>query len=200
MAAVTASMLCFLKAGDHVVAAKALFGSCRYVVEDICGRVSASPRRWSTARISAQWERAIKPGTKAVFFESPTNPTLELVDVAAVAKLAHKVGALVIVDNVFATPCCRGRSNSAPTSSSIRRPSMSTARAAASAACVLGSKKYITETLHTYLKHTGPSMSPFNAWVMLKSLETLPLRVRAACRYGGKLADHLASRPGMSRA
>jgi O-succinylhomoserine sulfhydrylase len=198
MAAVSASMLCFLKAGDHIVAGRALFGSCRYVIEDICGRFGITSTLVDGRDLS-QWERAIKPGTKAVFFESPTNPTLELVDVAAVAKLAHKVGALVIVDNVFATPM-------------LQRPLAlgadvvvysTTKHIDGQGRClggvVLGSKTFIGETLHTYNKHTGPSMSPFNAWVMLKSLETLPLRVRAACETAAKLADVLAAQPGISR-
>jgi O-succinylhomoserine sulfhydrylase len=180
------------------VAGRALFGSCRYVIEDICGRFGITSTLVDGRDLS-QWERAIKPGTKAVFFESPTNPTLELVDVAAVAKLAHKVGALVIVDNVFATPM-------------LQRPLAlgadvvvysTTKHIDGQGRClggvVLGSKTFIGETLHTYNKHTGPSMSPFNAWVMLKSLETLPLRVRAACETAAKLADVLAAQPGISR-
>jgi O-succinylhomoserine sulfhydrylase len=198
MAAVSASLLCFLKAGDHIVAAKALFGSCRYVIEDICGRFGITSTLVDGKDLG-QWERAIKPGTKAVFFESPTNPTLELVDIAAVSKLAKRVGALVVIDNVFATPMLQK-----PLELGVDVVVYSTTKhvdgqGRCLGGCVLGSSKFINETLHTYLKHTGPSMSPFNAWVMLKSLETLPLRVRAACDTAAKLADHLAKRPEISR-
>ena len=198
MAAVAASLLCFLKTGDHIVAAKALFGSCRYVVEDICGRFGMKTTLVDGANL-AQWKAAIKPGTKAVFFESPTNPTLELVDIKAVADLAHAVGALVIVDNVFATPMLQRPLQLGADIVVYSTTKHIDGQGRCLGGVVLGPKKYITETLHTYLKHTGPSMSPFNAWVMLKSLETLPLRVRAACDTAAKLADFLAKQKGLSR-
>jgi O-succinylhomoserine sulfhydrylase len=198
MAAVSASMLSFLKTGDHVVAAKALFGSCRYVVEDICGRFGITSTMVDGADLS-QWERAIRPGTKVVFFESPTNPTLDLVDVAAVSKLAHKVGALVIVDNVFATPMLQKPLELGADIVVYSTTKHVDGQGRCLGGVVLGPKKYINETLHAYLKHTGPSMSPFNAWVMLKSLETLPLRVRAACDTAAKLADALADHKGVSK-
>ncbi len=198
MAAVSASLLCFLKQGDHVVAAKALFGSCRYVIEDICGRFGITSTLVDGADL-AQWERAIKPGTKAVFFESPTNPTLELVDVAAVSKLAHKVGAMVIVDNVFATPMLQKPLELGADVVVYSTTKHVDGQGRCLGGVVLGSKDYIEKTLHTFLKHTGPSMSPFNAWVMVKSLETLPLRVRAACDTAARLADHLATQPGIAK-
>jgi O-succinylhomoserine sulfhydrylase len=198
MAAVAASLLCFLKAGDHIVAAKALFGSCRYVVEDICARFGMKTTLVDGADL-AQWKAAIKPGTKAVFFESPTNPTLELVDIKAVADLAHAVGALVIVDNVFATPMYQRPLQLGADIVVYSTTKHIDGQGRCLGGVVLGPRKYITETLHTYLKHTGPSMSPFNAWVMLKSLETLPLRVRAACETAAKLADVLAKHKALSR-
>jgi O-succinylhomoserine sulfhydrylase len=198
MAAVAASLLCFLRAGDHVVAAKALFGSCRYVIEDICGRFGITSTMVDGADLE-QWKAAIKPGTKAVFFESPTNPTLALVDVKAVADLAHAVGALVIVDNVFATPMLQRPLQLGADIVVYSTTKHIDGQGRCLGGIVLGPKKYITETLHTYLKHTGPSLSPFNAWVMLKSLETLPLRVRAACDTAAKLADFLAGQNGLSR-
>lgn len=198
MAAVAASLLCFLKAGDHIVAAKALFGSCRYVVEDICGRFGMHTTLVDGAHLT-QWKAAIKPGTKAVFFESPTNPTLELVDIKAVADLARAVGALVIVDNVFATPMLQRPLQLGADIVVYSTTKHIDGQGRCLGGVVLGPKKYITETLHTYLKHTGPSMSPFNAWVMLKSLETLPLRVRAACDTAAKLADFLSNQKALSR-
>jgi O-succinylhomoserine sulfhydrylase len=198
MAAVSAAMLCFLKTGDHIVAGRALFGSCRYVIEDVGSRFGITSTLVDGRDLN-QWERAIKPGTKAVFFESPTNPTLELVDIAAVAKLAHKVGALVIVDNVFATPMLQRPLQLGADIVVYSTTKHIDGQGRCLGGVVLGSKKFIGETLHTYLKHTGPSMSPFNAWVMLKSLETLPLRVRAACDTAAKLADALADHPGIAR-
>jgi O-succinylhomoserine sulfhydrylase len=198
MAAVTAAMLCFLNKGDHVVAGRALFGSCRYVIEDLCPRFGITSELVDGKDL-AQWERAIKPGTKAVFFESPTNPTLELVDLAAVARLAHAVGALVIVDNVFATPLLQKPLELGADVVVYSTTKHVDGQGRCLGGCVLGSETFIKEKLHNFLKHTGPSMSPFNAWVMLKSLETLPLRVRAACDTAAKLADHLANRPGVSK-
>jgi O-succinylhomoserine sulfhydrylase len=198
MAAVAASMLCFLRQGDHVVAGKALFGSCRYVIEDICARFGITSTLVDGHDL-AQWERAIRPGTKAVFFESPTNPTLDLVDIAAVSKLAKAVGAKVIIDNVFATPMLQRPLTLGADVVVYSTTKHIDGQGRCLGGVVLGSKQFITETLHAYLKHTGPSLSPFNAWVMLKSLETLPLRVRAACDTAAKLADHLADRPGLSR-
>jgi O-succinylhomoserine sulfhydrylase len=198
MAAVSSSLLCHLKAGDHIVAARALFGSCRWVVETLCPRYGIEATLVHGPDL-AQWEAAIKPNTRAVFFETPANPTLDLVDIAAVSELAHSVGAIVVVDNVFATPM-------------LQRPLALGADVVVYSATkhidgqgrclggiILGGEKYIEESLHTYLKHTGPSLSPFNAWVMLKGLETLPLRVRQQCETAAKVADCLAEQPGISR-
>ena len=160
MAAVTSSLLCFLKAGDHVVAARALFGSCRYVVEDLCPRFGIASTLVDGRDIEA-WERAMRPNTKAVFFETPANPTLDLVDIAAVAEIAHGAGALVVVDNVFATPgAAEAPDSSAPTSSSIPPPSTSTARAAASAASCWARKPTSRITCTTSSSTPGPRSAP----------------------------------------
>jgi len=198
MAAVSASLLSYLNAGDNIVAARALFGSCRYVVEDLCPRYGISATLVNGPDL-AQWEAAIKPNTRAVFFETPANPTLDLVDIAAVSELAHKVGAIVIVDNVFATPM-------------LQRPLALGADVVVYSATkhidgqgrclggiVLGSEEYVKDHLHTYLKHTGPSLSPFNAWVMLKGLETLPIRVRQQCQSASQVADALSALAGVSK-
>lgn len=198
MAAVSSALLCFLKAGDHVVAGRALFGSCRYVVEDLCPRYGITSELIDGTDL-AEWERAIRPGTKAVFFESPTNPTLALVDVAAVSKLAHAVGAIVVVDNVFATPMLQK-----PLALGADVVVYSTTKhvdgqGRCLGGVVLGSEAFIKDHLHNYLKHTGPSMSPFNAWVMLKGLETLSLRVNAQCATAARLADRLADLAGVTK-
>jgi O-succinylhomoserine sulfhydrylase len=198
MAAVTASLLSFLKAGDHVVSARALFGSCRYIVEDLLPRFGIESTLIDGRDLSA-WEGAMRRNTRAVFFETPTNPVLELVDIAAVAKIAHRAGALVVVDNVFATPMLQ---RPIPLGVDIVVYS-ATKHIDGQGRClggvVLGRKDFIDDKLHTFLKQTGPSMSPFNAWVMLKGLETLPLRVERHSATAAAIADFLADRKEVER-
>lgn len=178
MAAVNAALTCGLEAGDHVVAAKALFGSCLYILEDILGRFGVEVTLVDGTDLVA-WENAFRSDTKLVFFESISNPTLELIDIKAVCDLAHKVGALVVVDNVFATPIF---SNAFDLGADVVIYS-TTKHIDGQGRClggvILGSRDFIRGTLEPYLKHTGGSMSPFNAWVMLKGMETLDLRCRA---------------------
>ncbi len=198
MAAVAASLLCQLRAGDHVVSARALFGSCRYIVEDLLPRYGIATTLVDGRDLGA-WEAAIKPNTRAVFFETPTNPVLELVDIEAVAKIAHRAGALVVVDNVFATPLLQ---RPMPLGADIVVYS-ATKHIDGQGRClggvVLGGKEFIEEKLHNYLKHTGPCLSPFNAWVLLKGLETLPLRVERHGASAAAIADFLAERPEVAR-
>ena len=193
MAAVAASLLCHLKAGDHVVSARALFGSCRYIVEDLLPRLGISTTLID-GRDLAAWDAAVKPNTRAFFFETPTNPVLELVDIEGVAKIAKRAGALVVVDNVFATPLLQ---RPMPLGADVVVYS-ATKHIDGQGRClggvVLGPKEYIEEKLHNYLKHTGPSLSPFNAWVLLKGLETLPLRVERHGASAAAIADFLAER------
>ena len=198
MAAVTAALMSHLKAGDHVVAGRALFGSCLYVIENLLPKFGIETTLVD-GRDLAAWEAAIRPSTRAVFFETPTNPTLELVDIEAVCKLAHEAGALAFIDNVFATPM-------------LQRPMALGADVVVYSATkhidgqgrcmggiVLGSTDYVEDTLHDFYKHTGPSMSPFNAWVMLKALETLPVRVERSCSSAARVADFLADHPKAAR-
>jgi O-succinylhomoserine sulfhydrylase len=198
MAAVNASLFSFLKAGDHVVSARALFGSCRYIVEDLLPRFGVQTTLIDGRDLSA-WEAAMRPNTRAVFFETPTNPVLELVDIEAVSKIAHKVGALVVVDNVFATPMLQ---RPIPLGVDIVVYS-ATKHIDGQGRClggvVLGTKDFIEDKLHTYLKQTGPSLSPFNAWVLLKALETLPLRVERHGASAAAIADFLAERKEVVR-
>jgi O-succinylhomoserine sulfhydrylase len=198
MAAVAASLLCHLKAGDHVVSARALFGSCRYVVEDLLPRFGIATTLID-GRDLAAWEAAIRPNTRALFFETPTNPVLELVDIEGVAKIGKQAGALTVVDNVFATPLLQ---RPMPLGADIVVYS-ATKHIDGQGRClggvVLGSEEFIEEKLHNYLKHTGPSLSPFNAWVLLKGLETLPLRVAQHGASAAALADFLAERPEVER-
>jgi O-succinylhomoserine sulfhydrylase len=198
MAAVAASLLCHLKAGDHVVSARALFGSCRYIVEDLLPRLGIATTLIDGRDLKA-WEAAVRPNTRAFFFETPTNPVLELVDIEAVSKIAKRAGALVVVDNVFATPLLQ---RPMPLGADIVVYS-ATKHIDGQGRClggvVLGPKEYVEEKLHNYLKHTGPSLSPFNAWVLLKGLETLPLRVERHGASAAAIADFLAGRPEVVR-
>jgi O-succinylhomoserine sulfhydrylase len=198
MAAVTASLLCFLKAGDHVVAGRSLFGSCRYVVDDLCPRLGIASTIVD-GRDTAAWAEAVRPNTRAFFFETPSNPTLDLIDIAAVSEIAHAAGALVVVDNVFATPLLQKPLQHGADVVVYSATKHVDGQGRCLGGIVLGSQAYVKDQLHNFLKHTGPSLSPFNAWVMLKSLETLPVRVRAQCDTAARLADHLAGRPGVER-
>jgi O-succinylhomoserine sulfhydrylase len=198
MAAVTASLLCFLKAGDHLVAARALFGSCRYVVEDLCPRFGIASTLVDGRDLDA-WASAMRGNTRAVFFETPANPTLDLVDIAAVAEIARGAGARVVVDNVFATPILQKPLQLGADVVVYSATKHIDGQGRCLGGIVLGSADYVKEHLHNFLKHTGPSLSPFNAWVLLKGLETLPLRVRAQCAAAAQIADHLACQPEVER-
>jgi len=198
MAAVTSALLCYLKAGDHVVAGRALFGSCRYVVEDLCPRYGIASTLVD-GRDLAAWQKAVRPNTKLFFFETPANPTLDLTDIAAVAEIAHAAGAIVVVDNVFATPILQKPLALGADVVVYSATKHIDGQGRCLGGIVLGSQAYVKDHLHNYLKHTGPSLSPFNAWVMLKGLETLPLRVRAQCETASKVADHVAGQRGVRR-
>ncbi len=198
MAAVTATMLCQLSAGDHVVAAKALFGSCRYVIEDLLPRFGIAMTLVDGTELD-QWAAAMRPNTKVLFLESPTNPTLDVIDIAGVAKIAEAAGARLVVDNVFATPL-----HQRPLALGAHIVVYSaTKHIDGQGRClggvVLGSEDFIMENLHNFLRQTGPSISPFNAWVMLKGLETLPLRVARHVESASKLADYLYNLDGIER-
>lgn len=178
MAAVAASLLAPLKSGDHIVAADALFGSTLFILEEICKGFGVEVTL-VRAPDTAAWGRAMRPNTKIVFFETPTNPTLEVVDIAAVAALGHEVGAQVIVDNVFSTPLLQSPLQHGADIVVYSTTKHIDGQGRCLGGAILGPSEYITGPLHDYLKHTGPALSPFNAWVALKGLETLALRVRA---------------------
>ena len=198
MAAVAASLLCHLNAGDHVVSGRALFGSCRYIVEELLPRYGITSTLVD-GRDLAAWEAAVQPNTRAFFFETPTNPVLELVDIEGVAKIAKAAGALTIVDNVFATPLGQRPMALGADIVVYSATKHIDGQGRCLGGAVLGPQEFIEETLHTFLKHTGPSLSPFNAWVMLKGLETLPLRVARHCETAARIADFLAERPDVTR-
>jgi O-succinylhomoserine sulfhydrylase len=187
-----------MRAGDHVVAARAMFGSCRYVVEQVGPRLGIACTIVD-GRDLAAFRQAMQPNTKAVFFETPANPTLDVVDVAGVAEIAHAAGARVIVDNVFATPVFQKPLRLGADVVVYSTTKHIDGQGRCLGGVVLASREFVQEHLHNFLKHTGPSMSPFNAWVMLKGLETLELRVRAQSASAAAIADHLAGQPGIAR-
>ena len=192
MAAVNGALTSCLKAGDRVVAAKALFGSCLYILESILPRYGVEVEFVDGADLAA-WEEALKPGATAVFFESMSNPTLEIVDIEGVAKLAHEAGAIVIVDNVFSTPVY---SNAIAQGADVVVYSATKhidGQGRALGGVVLGSREFIRGTVEPYMKHTGGSMSPFTAWIMLKGLETIDLRVRAQTASAKAIAEAVST-------
>ena len=198
MAAVSAAILCGLKAGDHIVAARALFGSCRWVVETLAPRYGIEATLID-GTVTENWEKAVQPNTKLFFLESPTNPTLEVVDIAAVAAIANSIGARVVVDNVFATPMQQKPLELGAHVVVYSATKHIDGQGRCLGGVILSDKKWIDENLHDYFRHTGPSLSPFNAWTLLKGLETLPLRVRQQTETAGKIADFLAESPEVSR-
>ena len=198
MAAVFASLMCFLKAGDHVVASRALFGSCLYIIEDLLPRYGMKITIVDGRDLEA-WRKAVTPQTKAFFLETPSNPTLEIIDLAAVCEIAHKAGARVVVDNVFATPVLQNAFKFGADIVVYSATKHIDGQGRALGGIVLGTKKYIMEELRPFIRNTGPSMSPFNAWVMLKGLETLALRVNAQSAAAREVADFLAGLPRIKR-
>ena len=198
MAAVTAAILSGLNAGDHIVSARALFGSCRYIVEDLCPRLGIESTLVDGRDLDA-WKDALRPNTKAFFFETPANPTLELVDIAEVSKIAHAAGARVIVDNVFATPMLQRPMQHGADIVVYSATKHIDGQGRCLGGLVLCSADYLKDHLQDYIRQTGPSMSPFNAWVMLKGLETLPVRVKAQCESAARIADALAGHPRIAR-
>ena len=198
MAAVTAALLSYLSTGDHIIAARAMFGSCRYIVEDLCPRFGISFTLVQGSDTEA-WRKAIRPNTKAVFFETPANPTLELVDIEAVAKIAHDAGALVFIDNVFATPLLQKPLKLGADVVMYSTTKHMDGQGRCLGGAVLCSEKFLKDHLHTFLRQTGPSTSPFNAWVMLKGLETLPIRIKAQCSSAAAIAEWMSGRQGIAR-
>ncbi|RZN21485.1 O-succinylhomoserine sulfhydrylase [Bradyrhizobium sp. Leo121] len=198
MAAVTTAILAPLKAGDHVVASKAMFGSCRYVVEELLPRYGIQSTLVDGLDLD-QWKKAIRPNTKTCFLESPTNPTLDVLDIGAIAEIAHQGGARLIVDNVFATPIWQSPLSLGADVVVYSATKHIDGQGRCLGGIILSSEAFITEHIHNFLRQTGPSMSPFNAWILLKGLETLAVRVRAQTETAAKIADALASHPKITR-
>ncbi|EJL53048.1 O-succinylhomoserine sulfhydrylase [Rhizobium sp. CF122] len=198
MAAVTAAILCQVKAGDHIVAARALFGSCRWVVETLAPKYGVECTLVD-GRYLENWEKAIRPNTKVFFLESPTNPTLEVIDIAGVAKLANQIGAKVVVDNVFATPIFQKPLELGAHIVVYSATKHIDGQGRSLGGVILSDREWINENLQDYYRHTGPAMSPFTAWTLLKGLETLPLRVKQQTENASKIADFLADQPKVAK-
>jgi O-succinylhomoserine sulfhydrylase len=198
MAAVSAVFLSHLKTGDHVVAAKALFGSCRYVVEDLLPKYGITSTLVDGSDLD-QWRAAVTPATKAFFLESPTNPTLEVIDIRAVAEIAHKAKARLIVDNVFATPLLQKPLQLGADIVVYSATKHIDGQGRCLGGVILADEQFIADHVHTFLRQTGPSLSPFNAWVLLKGLETLHLRVERQTASAAILADRIADHRNVNR-
>jgi O-succinylhomoserine sulfhydrylase len=198
MAAVNAALLAHLKAGDRVVASRALFGSCHWIVSTLLPKFGIATEFVDCADLG-QWRAALSRPAQLVLLETPSNPMLELVDLRAVADLAHAAGAIVVVDNVFATPLLQKPLNFGADVVVYSCTKHIDGQGRVLGGAVLGSRKWITETLQPFIRNTGPAMSPFNAWVLLKGLETLALRVDAGCRGAVTIAEFLAARPEVTR-
>lgn len=198
MAAVTTAILAPLKAGDHLVASKALFGSCLYVVQDLLPRYGIETTLVDGLDLD-QWQRALRPNTRTFFLESPTNPTLDVLDIPGIAEIAHKGGARLVVDNVFATPIWQSPLALGADVVVYSATKHIDGQGRCLGGVILSSEAFIAEHIHNFMRQTGPSISPFNAWVLLKGLETLGVRVRAQTDTAARIADVLASHPKISR-
>jgi O-succinylhomoserine sulfhydrylase len=198
MAAVTAAMMGQLKAGDHVVAARALFGSCLYVIEDLLPRFGVASTLVDGADLD-QWRAAMRADTKVCFLETPTNQTLEVYDIAAIADIAHAAGARLVVDNVFASPMLQKPLALGADCVVYSATKHVDGQGRCLGGVILASEEFIQTHIHTFLRQTGPALSPFNAWVMLKSLETLPLRIARQCENAARIADALAGMASVRR-
>ncbi len=198
MAAVTAALMGLTRAGDHVVAAQALFGSCRYVVEEHLPRFGVASTLIDGTDLAA-WRAAVRPNTKVFFLESPANPTLEVIDIEAVAGIAREVGAKLVVDNVFATPLWQKPLALGADCVTYSATKHIDGQGRCLGGVILGSEEFINTHVHTLLRQTGPAMSPFNAWVLLKGLETLAIRVERQTRTAALLADWLAAEPKVKK-
>ncbi len=198
MAAVHAAMLCHLKTGDRVVASRALFGSCHWIVSTLLPRYGISSEFVDGADLDA-WRTALSRPAALVLVESPSNPMLEIIDLRAVCRLAHAAGAIVVVDNVFATPLLQKPIELGADVVVYSCTKHIDGQGRVLGGAVLGRKAWVEDTLQPFVRNTGPSLSPFNAWLLLKGLETLHLRVQAACASAALVADMLARHPAVSR-
>src|SRR5438093_3742190 len=199
MAAVFAALLCKLRAGQRVVASRALFGSCHYIVADLLPRYGIETVLVDGRDLSA-WETALAPGAAVTFCESPSNPAMEIIDIAEVARLTHRAGGILVVDNVFATPLLQKPLQLGADVVVYSATKHIDGQGRVLGGAILASEKYVKDDLGLFYRHTGPSMSPFNAWLLLKGLETLELRLERQCRTAEAIARFLEGHPKIGRA
>ena len=197
MAAVFTSLISLLSSGDRVVASKGLFGSCFVILDELLPRWGITTTFVDGDDLDA-WERALADGATVVFFETPSNPMQGLVDIAAVSELAHAAGATVVVDNVFATPVLQKPLDLGADVVVYSTTKHIDGQGRTLGGAILGSEQYITEQVQPFIRHTGPALSPFNAWVLVKALETLDLRVNAEVASALAIAEHLEGLPGVT--
>lgn len=198
MAAVSSVFLGSLKTGDHVVSANALFGSCRYVMENVLSRFGIETSFVDGSDLDA-WEAAMRPQTRLLFLETPSNPTLQIMDIAAVARIAERHGARLIVDNAFASPALQRPMELGAHIVVHSSTKFIDGQGRALGGMILCKQDFLEENLQQYLRNTGPAISPFNAWLHLKSLETLELRMKQHCENAQKVADFLAGQKKVTR-
>ena len=198
MAAVFAALLCKLRAGDKVVASRALFGSCFYIVNELLPRYGIETKLVDGRDLSA-WEEAIGGNVKLTFLESPSNPAMEVIDIAEVARLTHRAGGSLVVDNVFATPLLQKPLELGADVVVYSATKHIDGQGRALGGAILSSNQYLKDDLGQFYRHTGPSLSPFNAWLLLKGLETLDLRVERQCRTAENIARFLEAHPKITR-
>ncbi|MDE2134723.1 MAG: O-succinylhomoserine sulfhydrylase [Alphaproteobacteria bacterium] len=198
MAAVTATLLAGLRQGDHMVAARAMFGACRTVIEEILPRFGIANTLVDGTDVE-QWRRAMKPATRMLFLETPANPTLAIIDLKTVANIAEAAGARLIVDNAFATPALQRPMEMGAHVVVHSSTKYIDGQGRAMGGVILCKEDFLQDHLQAFLRNTGPCLSPFNAWLHLKSLETLSLRMNAHCESAAKIADFLAGHKKVSR-
>lgn len=193
MAAMTAALLCQVQQGDHIVAGRAAFGSCRWLTDTFLPRFGVTSTIVD-GRDTDAWKDAIRPNTKIFFFETPANPTLDIVDIAAVCGIARDAGITSVVDNAFATPLLQRPLELGADVVAYSATKMMDGQGRVLAGAVCGSEEFIENTLLAFTRNTGPTLSPFNAWIVLKSLETLDLRIRRQSENATKVATFLDGR------
>ncbi|MDD7971783.1 O-succinylhomoserine sulfhydrylase [Roseinatronobacter alkalisoli] len=198
MAAVSGALTSMLRSGDHVVSSRALFGSCLYILEEVLARYGVQVDFVDGTDLD-QWRAAIRPDTRAVFFETVSNPTLEVVDLRGIAEIAHAVGATVVVDNVFATPIFSRAVELGADVVIYSATKHIDGQGRALGGVICGTREFIRGTVEPYMKHTGGALSPFNAWIMLNGLTTMDLRVRAQAASAQAIAEALQGDPRLAR-
>src|SRR4029077_18875943 len=198
MAAVTTALMGQVRAGDHVVASKALFGSCLYVVEEPLPRYGVASTLVDGTDLE-QWREAVRPNTKTFFLETPTNPALDVLDIKAIAEIAHKAGATLVVDNVFSTPLYQRPLELGADCVVYSATKHIDGQGRCLGGVILASEKFIQDNVHNLIRQTGPSISPFNAWVLLKGLETLAVRVQRQTDTAATVSVALVDHPKVTR-